>query len=79
MKPDPSVSHSRLATVTVTTPAHHWFAAGQNDRAEPYWLRTRHRMAHWQEQLDAPADYLESNAGEVVPLSGARGFTSCIE
>jgi hypothetical protein len=32
-----------------------------------------------QEQLDAPADHLESNADEVVPLSGARGFTSCTE
>jgi hypothetical protein len=33
--------------------AHHWFAASQNDPAEPYWLRTRHRMARCQEQLDA--------------------------
>jgi AcrR family transcriptional regulator len=53
--------------------AHHWFAAGQSDRAEPYWLRARHRMAHWQEQLDALADHLESNAGEVVPFPGAPG------
>ena len=50
------------------TLAHHWFAAGQDGRAEPYWLRARHRLAHWQEQLDALADYLEIGGGEVIPF-----------
>ncbi len=43
--------------------ARHWFAAGEGGRAEFYWLRARHRAAHWQEQLDALADYLESADG----------------
>src|SRR5205823_1425510 len=38
--------------------ARHWFAAGQPARAESYWLRARHRAAHWREQLDALAEYL---------------------
>jgi hypothetical protein len=50
--------------------ARHWFAAGENGRAEVYWLRARHRAAHWQEQLDALAEFLESDAGEVVPFPG---------
>ena len=41
------------------TLAHHWFAAGLNNRAELYCLRARHRVAHWEEHLDALADYLE--------------------
>jgi len=53
--------------------AHHWFAAGHSDRAEPYWLRARHRIAHWQDQLDALADYLDSEAGEVIPFPHAPG------
>jgi class 3 adenylate cyclase len=50
--------------------AHHWFAAGQNGRAEVYWLRARHRLAHWQERLDALADYLEADSAEVIPIHG---------
>jgi class 3 adenylate cyclase/energy-coupling factor transporter ATP-binding protein EcfA2 len=48
--------------------ARHWYAAGENGRAEVYWLRARHRAAHWQEQLDALADFLDSDAAEVIPL-----------
>ena len=48
--------------------ARHWFAAGQNGRAEVYWLRARHRVAHWQEQLDALADYLEAITADVIPI-----------
>jgi len=55
------------------TLAHHWFAAGQDERAEPYWLRARHRVAHWQEQLDALADYLETGGGQVIPFSRPAG------
>ena len=54
------------------TLARHWFAAGQNGRAEVYWLRARHRVAHWQEQLDALADYLEADTAEVIPIHGGR-------
>jgi class 3 adenylate cyclase/DNA-binding transcriptional ArsR family regulator len=50
------------------TLAHHWFAAGLNNRAEPYWLRARHRAAHWEEHLDALADYLASDADKVIPF-----------
>src|SRR5207237_9678447 len=50
--------------------ARHWFAAGQNERAEVYWLRARHRLAHWQEQLDALADYLDAEAADLVPMAG---------
>ena len=60
------------------TLAHHWFAASQNERAELYWLRARHRVTHWHEQLDALADYLESDAAEVIPFpvgSGRHGQT----
>jgi class 3 adenylate cyclase len=53
--------------------AHHWFAAGQNGRAEVFWLRARHRVAHWQEQLDALADYLEADTAEVIPIHGGPG------
>jgi predicted ATPase len=50
--------------------ARHWFAAGQDGRAEVYWLRARHRVAHWQEQLDALADYLDADVGEIIPIDG---------
>jgi hypothetical protein len=53
--------------------ARHWFAAGQNGRGEVYWLRARHRAAHWQEQLDALAEYLEADAGEMIPSHGGPG------
>jgi class 3 adenylate cyclase len=53
--------------------AHHWFAAGQDGRAEIYWLRARHRVAHWQEQLDALADYLDADTAEVIPIHGGPG------
>ena len=54
--------------------AHHWFAAGQSGRAEVYWLRARHRIAHWHEQLDALADYLDTDTGEVIPFPGGPGL-----
>jgi hypothetical protein len=38
----------------------HWFAAGQSARAEAYWLRAQHRATHWQGQLEALADYLDT-------------------
>jgi predicted ATPase len=53
--------------------ARHWFAAGQNGRAEVYWLRARHRVAHWQEQLDALADYLDADTAEIIPIRGGPG------
>ena len=53
--------------------ARHWFAAGQNERAEVYWLRARHRLAHWQEQLDALADYLDAEPAEIAPIQGVSG------
>jgi predicted ATPase len=52
--------------------ARHWYAAGENGRAEVYWLRARHRAAHWQEQLDALADFLESDVAEAFPPQEAR-------
>ena len=55
------------------TLAHHWFAANHTERAELYWLRARHRVTHWHEQLDALADYLESDAAEVIPFPVASG------
>jgi class 3 adenylate cyclase len=74
--------HRRIATALEAGPdnlvadepellAHHWFAAGESGRAERFWLRARHRLAHWQEQLDALADYLEADGGEVIPFPGA--------
>ena len=70
--------HRRIAEAVESVPsmaenepetlAHHLFAAGQNERAEVYWLRARHRVAHWQDQLDALADYLEGDAAEVIPF-----------
>ena len=53
--------------------ARHWFAAGQNGRGEVYWLRARHRVAHWQEQLDALADYLDADTAEIIPIHGGPG------
>jgi predicted ATPase len=55
----------------------HWFAAGQDGRDEVYWLRARHRIAHWQEQLDALADYLEVDAAE-IPIHGRPGSADYI-
>jgi class 3 adenylate cyclase len=55
------------------TLAHHWFAAGQKARAEGYWLRAKHRVAHWQEQLDALAEYLEADSGQSISVLGAPG------
>jgi hypothetical protein len=52
-------------------------AAGQDGRAEVYWLRARHRLAHWREQLDALADYLEADAAE-IPIMAARGSANSI-
>jgi predicted ATPase len=53
--------------------ARHWFAAGQNARGEVYWLRARHRVAHWEEQLDALADYLNADTAEIIPIHGGPG------
>jgi class 3 adenylate cyclase len=54
--------------------AHHWFAAGQSERAERYWLRARHRLGHWHEQLDALADYLDdADAAQVIPFPKGGG------
>jgi predicted ATPase len=75
--------HQRIAEALEAMPAKfaerepeslapHWFAAGQNGRGEVYWLRARHRIAHWQEQLDALADYLEVDAAE-IPIHGRPG------
>ena len=47
--------------------ARHWYGAGENGRAEVYWLRVQHRASHWQDQLDALADFLESEPDEVMP------------
>ena len=65
-----------LAESEPETLAHHWFAADQTERAELYWLRARHRVSHWQDQLEALADYLESDVADVIPFpvgSGRRG------
>ena len=53
--------------------ARHWFAAGKDGRAEVYWLHARHRVAHWEEQLDALADYLDADTAEVIPIHGGLG------
>jgi len=76
--------HQRIAEALEAMPANlaerepeslarHWFAAGQNGRAEVYWLHARHRVAHWQEQLDALADYLDADTAEVIPINGGPG------
>jgi predicted ATPase len=74
--------HQRIAEALEATPnfaerepetlARHWFAAGQNGRGEVYWLRARHRVAHWQEHLDALADFLEADTAEVIPIHRGR-------
>jgi class 3 adenylate cyclase len=51
--------------------ARHWFAAGQNGRG--YWLQARHRVAHWQGQLDALADYLDAGTADIIPIPGGSG------
>lgn len=74
--------HQRIAEALEAMPANiaehepeslarHWLAAGQNGRADVYWLRARHRVAHWQEQLDALADYLDADTPEIIPIHGA--------
>ncbi len=50
--------------------ARHWFGAGQHEQAEAYWLRARHRGAHWQDQFDALADFLETDASGTAPIVG---------
>ena len=74
--------HQRIAEAIETLPggraeaepellAQHWFAAGQSARAEAYWLRARHRAAHWQDQFDALADYLErADLADADPSNG---------
>jgi class 3 adenylate cyclase/energy-coupling factor transporter ATP-binding protein EcfA2 len=74
--------HQRIAEALEATPnfaerepetlGRHWFAAGQNGRGEVYWLRARHRVAHWQEQLDALADFLEADTADVIPIHRGR-------
>ena len=51
--------------------ARHWYAAGENGRAEVYWLRAQHRAAHWREQLDALADFVEGDNAEGGPIESA--------
>ena len=51
--------------------ARHWFGAGQHDRAEVYWLQARHRAAHWQDQFDALADFLDADATGTRPMGGS--------
>jgi hypothetical protein len=74
--------HQRIAEALEAMPANfaerepeslarHWFAAGQNGRAEVYWLHARHRVAHWQEQLDALARISHSEL--IFMLRGGRG------
>ena len=58
----------QIAESEPETLAHHWFAANQNERAELYWLRALHRVTHWHKQLDALADYLESDVAKVIPF-----------
>jgi len=41
--------------------ARHLYGAGENKRAEAYWLRAQQRAALWHKQLDALADYLQSD------------------
>jgi hypothetical protein len=31
------------------------------------------RVAHWQEQLDALADYLDADTAEIIPIRGGPG------
>jgi predicted ATPase len=50
--------------------ARHWFGAGQHERAEAYWLRARHRVAHWQDQFDALADFLDTDVSDADPIDG---------
>ena len=50
--------------------ARHWFGAGQHERAEVYWLQARHRAAHWQDQFDALADFLDADATGTPPIGG---------
>ena len=77
--------HQRIAEALEAMPANlaerepeslarHWFASGQDGRAEIYWLRARHRVAHWQEQLDALADYLDADTAEIIPIHGGPGL-----
>ncbi len=81
--------HQRIAEALEAMPANlaerepeslarHWFAAGQNGRGEAYWLRARHRVAHWQEQLDALADYLDADGAEMIPIQGRPGSANFI-
>ena len=67
--------HERIAKTLETMPggrahsepevlARHWFGAGQHERAEAYWLRARLRAAHWEDQFDALADFLETDASD---------------
>jgi predicted ATPase len=53
--------------------ARHWFAAGRNERAEGYWLRARLRVTHWQEQLDALAEYLDADPAEMIRSQNGPG------
>jgi len=50
--------------------ARHWFGAGQHERAEVCWLEARHRAAHWQDQFDALADFLDAAATGTSSMGG---------
>ena len=54
--------------------ARHWFGAGQYERAETYWLRARHRAAHWQDQFDALAEFLEKDASDDAKPMGSASL-----
>lgn len=54
--------------------ARHWYGAGENDRAEVYWLRAQHRAGLWRKQLDALADFLQSGAGETISFDSSRDY-----
>jgi class 3 adenylate cyclase len=70
---------SNLADQEPEALARHWLEAGQNRRAEIYWLQARLRVAHWAEQLDILADYLEEDpdkdviGGEAIGRAGSNG------
>jgi class 3 adenylate cyclase len=74
--------HERIANLLEATPgnpalnepevlARHWFGAGQYERAEAYWLRARHRAAHWQDQFEALAEFLEKDIADDAPSMGS--------
>ena len=81
LKPRRQSLHERIAKTLEGMPdgrslhepeilARHWFGAEQHERAEIYWLEARHRAAHWQDQFDALADFLEADASGMGLIGG---------